>query len=114
MPHAYLGSDHRLYLDYADAATGRTLEVAPGGSYEMCPREPGMPVPPADGRWGEPVLPSVFPSVGAWLGVARELTEPEAVPEPGEPEPESTPETSALPALPGTGDGGQPATDIKE
>ena len=100
---AYLGSDQRFYLDYADAATGRTLEVAPGGTYDVRAREPGMPVPPPDGRWG--------PAQAEPPELTALVTEPD--PEPGDPEPEP-PQTSALPALPGTGDGGQPATDIKE
>ena len=108
MPHAYLGSDDRQYLQYADAATGRTLEVVPGGTYEMRPFEPGLPVPPADGRWG-PASPPPPPA-------RTDLTPKSATPasEPGDPEPESTPQTSALPALPGTGDGDQPATDTPE
>ena len=101
---AYLGHEHRLYLQYADAATGRTLEVAPGGTYDVRPREPGMPLPPGDGRWGpapEPVLTAL-------------VTEPAAPgPEPGDPEP-APPQTSALPALPGTGDGGEPAPSNQE
>lgn len=101
----YLGSDHRFYLDYADAATGRTLEVAPGGSYDVRAREPGMPVPPADGRWAPASPPPL-------TDLAAEDETPG--PEPGNPEPESTPETSALPALPGTGDGGQPAPSNQE
>jgi len=99
---AYLGHDRRFYLDYADGATGRTLEVAPGGGpYDVRPREPGLPLPPGDGRWA-PASPPALTAL-----------------EPGDPEPGETaqpadpapPETSALPALPGTGDGGQPASD---
>lgn len=102
MPHAYLGHENRLYLQYADTATGRTLEVVPGGTYDVRAREPGMPVPPDDGRWG-PASPPPPP----------EQTDPPA--EPGAPDPEpAPPQTSALPALPGTGDGDQPAADTPE
>lgn len=107
MPHPYLGSDHRLYLDYADAATGRTLEVAPGGTYDVRAREPGMPVPPPDGRWG----PAPEPALTALVTEPAEAAA--SGPEPEDPEP-APPQTSALPALPGTGDGGQPATNTKE
>ena len=51
---SYTGSDSRMYMDYRDAYTGRTLEATPGGSYdiEAVPGPAaGLPLPPGDGRW---------------------------------------------------------------
>ena len=50
---AYTGTDARLYPEHRDAATGRTLSVTPGGTYDVT-APPGVPVPPGDGRWGAP------------------------------------------------------------
>jgi hypothetical protein len=50
----YLGSDQRQYMDYLDASTSRMLEAEPGGTYDIqvAPgRDPGLPLPPGDGRW---------------------------------------------------------------
>ena len=51
----YIGGDTRMYLDYVDRFTGRMLEAEPGfGVYDVdvAPgRNPGLPVPPGDGRW---------------------------------------------------------------
>lgn len=94
---SYLGGDHRQYPDYLDAATGRMLEVSPGGTYDVrvAPgRAEGLPLPPGDGRWGH------APALAA-------LAAPEGGPEPGPPpEPES-----ALPSLPGESAPGEPAPD---
>ena len=46
-PYTYLGSDDRRYMDYADASTGRMLEVTPGGGdggvYDVVRRDPAFP-----------------------------------------------------------------------
>ena len=51
----YVGGDTRMYPDYLDRFTGRMLEAEPGaGVYDIdvAPgRNPGLPVPPGDGRW---------------------------------------------------------------
>jgi hypothetical protein len=103
---AYLGSDTRMYLQYADAATGRTLEVTPGGTYDVRTRDPGLPLPPGDGRWGPASPPAL---------TALAVTAPDPEPAAHDDEPETDPpQMSALPALPGTGDGDQPAADTTE
>lgn len=48
---AYLGNQTMLYQGYLDEATGRMLIAGPGNSYEMSAVDPGLPVPPGDGRW---------------------------------------------------------------
>ena len=50
----YTGNDSRYYMAYKDAATGRMLEVSPGGQYDVevaSGQAAGLPVPPGDGRW---------------------------------------------------------------
>ena len=51
----FVGGDTRMYPDYVDRFTGRMLEAEPGiGVYDIdvAPgRNPGLPVPPGDGRW---------------------------------------------------------------
>ena len=52
----YTGTDARTYPDYADTATGRALEPIPGVTYDVrvAPgRNPGLPLPPGDGRWAQ-------------------------------------------------------------
>ena len=75
-PYTYLGSDDRRYMDYADASTGRMLEVTPGGGdggvYDVARRDPALPMPPGDGRWGPATPESVLPPRPP-EGVAREL-----------------------------------------
>lgn len=39
------------YPSYADLETGRMLIADPGGTYRMRAINPGLPVPPDDGRW---------------------------------------------------------------
>jgi hypothetical protein len=55
---AYTGTDARLYPDYADARTGLPLAPVPGGgpydAQAASGSRPGLPVPPADGRWQRP------------------------------------------------------------
>jgi hypothetical protein len=55
MTHArYSGHATALYMDYTDAATGRTLTAEPGQSYDVAPapgRSPGLPLLPGDGKW---------------------------------------------------------------
>ena len=51
---SYTGTDQRSYPDYRDAATGRSLEVSPGGQYNVevaSGQAAGLPLPPGDGRW---------------------------------------------------------------
>ena len=51
---SYTGSDGRMYPDYRDTFTGRTLEAAPGGTYNIeaiSGPAAGLPLPPGDGRW---------------------------------------------------------------
>jgi hypothetical protein len=51
---SYTGSDSRMYMDYRDTYTGRTLEASPGGQYDievMSGQAAGLPLPPGDGRW---------------------------------------------------------------
>ena len=50
----YTGSDSRMYMDYRDALTGRTLEASPGGGpydIEVVVPQALSPLPPGDGRW---------------------------------------------------------------
>jgi hypothetical protein len=49
----YTGTDHRIYLDYRDTLTGRSLEASPGGGpYDIeVASGAGLPLPPGDGRW---------------------------------------------------------------
>ena len=51
----YTGTDQRMYLDYRDVATGRGLEVSPGGGpYDVevaSGQAEGLLLPPGDGRW---------------------------------------------------------------
>lgn len=51
---SYTGTDQRRYPDYRDTATGRSLEVSPGGQYSIevaSGQAAGLPLPPGDGRW---------------------------------------------------------------
>lgn len=62
--YPYLGDQVLTYPGYRDEATERMLTAEPGGSYaivaadESAPDADGnrlpLPVPPTDGRWGEP------------------------------------------------------------
>ena len=90
----YTGSDSRMYLDYRDASTGRTLEASPGGGpYDVevvSGQAPGLPLPPGDGRWeaaltqqvGAPVLADLPPVLAA-MAVAQ-VTPEEAGDSPAE------------------------------
>ena len=75
----YVGPDQRYYMDYRDAATGRVLEVTPGGGpYDVevaSGQAEGLPLPPGDGRWTAPDLLPDF-------AVAPESAAP-AIPEAG-------------------------------
>lgn len=53
MPYQFLGSGTLVYTQYTD--NGRTLVAEPGGLYDPQPAAGAgeMPVPPADGQWGE-------------------------------------------------------------
>jgi len=115
-PYTYLGSDDRRYMDYADASTGRMLEVTPGGGdggvYDVVRRDPAFPLPPGDGRWG-PASPhewSALTEAGAAQDAAAETPAgpgsvlPSLPGESGEHEPE-TPES---------GDGGVAAPSTEE
>jgi len=54
---AYLGTDTRGYVSYADTDTGRMLIADPGGTYGIRAVEEGLAVPPPDGRWASPAEP---------------------------------------------------------
>lgn len=104
---AYLGSDARQYLDYFDARTGRMLEVEPGGGpYDVTARDPDLPLPPGDGRWGPA---TVTPRAGAWTGASREMfpAQDAAAETPAEPEP-------ALPSLPGESSEHEPESPAQD
>jgi hypothetical protein len=48
----YTGSDSRMYPDYRDTLTGRSLEAGPGGGpYDIEAVSGQAPLPPGDGRW---------------------------------------------------------------
>ena len=58
MTYPFTGSDTRIYSQYRDLATDRTLVASPGGSYDMAPAgQYGLPVPPGDGNWGRATTP---------------------------------------------------------
>jgi len=100
----YLGTDSRSYQDYVNAFTGRMLEAEPGfGVYDIqvAPgRNPGLPLPPGDGRWaaappaGEPV-PFASGGLVPQAGSGEPETQDEASPE-GEP---ALPDPAAEPAM---------------
>lgn len=73
---SYLGSDDRSYPAHRDAATGRMLYAAPGGTYDVQPAADPVPVPPNDGRW--------------------EAAEPPAGDPPGDGAGDGTPDAAAL------------------
>ncbi len=54
MRYSFLGTSARMYSQFLDGATGKTLCAEPGGVYDMTPASgcEGMTVPPADGQWG--------------------------------------------------------------
>jgi hypothetical protein len=47
----YTGQSTLGYFSYADLDSGEMLVADPGGSYSIRAVEPGLPVPPGDGRW---------------------------------------------------------------
>lgn len=49
--YMFTGYATRGYPSYADLETGRMLIADPGGTYQMRAINPGLPVPPDDGRW---------------------------------------------------------------
>jgi hypothetical protein len=79
--YPYLGNDTRVYSQYMDVtgdAQG-TLTAEPGGEYAIAPA-PGyegkkgastLSVPPADGRWGDPVKASSNNTVAAKKGASE-------------------------------------------
>jgi hypothetical protein len=98
----YTGTDTRMYPDYADASTGRALEPLPGGVYDVrvAPgRNPGLPLPPGDGRWAP--VPDDAEQIADLIADAEAAgAAPDAEPEP-DPEPAGAPEEPAeLPAEP--------------
>jgi hypothetical protein len=112
---AYVGSDPRSYADYLNALSGRMLEVQPGGAYDVhvAPgRNPGLPLPPGDGRWApfaaEPPEPA-----GSDEGVAEPPAGPPVPDVPAEPEngPEAPPDLSSLPD---ENSPGEPAPDVDQ
>jgi hypothetical protein len=50
-PFTYTGVSTLGYLSYADTGTGKMLVADPGGSYGIRAIDPGLAVPPPDGRW---------------------------------------------------------------
>ena len=77
----YIGSARHIYMDYVDAATGRTLEAEPGRTYDIqrAPgRHPGLAAIPGDRRWT------------AWTLPAPALTDLELPPPPDAGEPTTT------------------------
>lgn len=89
----YLGQDTRSYPDYKDALTGRMLEAAPGNTVydiHVAPgRAGGLPLPPGDGRWA--AAPARTPAASGRT-------------------PRTGRNSSALPPLPGTSTGSNPAS----
>ena len=89
----YTGSDGRMYPDYRDAPTGRTLEASPGGTYDIevaSGQAEGLPLPPGDGRWAPVLIQQVeapvladLPPVLAAMAVAQ-VTPEEAGDSPAE------------------------------
>jgi hypothetical protein len=53
-PFNYTGVSTLGYFSYADTGTGKMLVADPGGSYSMRAIDPGLAVPPPDGRWAIP------------------------------------------------------------
>ena len=97
----YVGSDARSYGDYLDASTGRMLEAEPGelAVYDVLVapgRNPGLPLPPGDGRWaavgmaGGGLMPEATAEDSSDEGGADDA--PGAAEPPAEPEPEAAPE----------------------
>jgi len=78
----YTGTDHRMYLDYRDTYTGRSLEASPGGQYDVESVSGQAPLPPGDGRWVAAVArEGVFevPAPPPWVPVPPvPAAEPEA------------------------------------
>ena len=61
--YPYYGTDQRFYTQYMEVLPDggqRPLTAEPGGSYVIIrsPGNPGVPVPPGDGRWGNPASSS--------------------------------------------------------
>ena len=54
MRYPFLGTSGRMYGQFLDSATGKTLQAEPGGVYDMVPAagQEDMTVPPQDGLWG--------------------------------------------------------------
>jgi hypothetical protein len=50
-PFTYTGVSTLGYFSYADTGTGKMLVADPGGSYSIRAIDPGLAVPPPDGRW---------------------------------------------------------------
>ena len=46
----FIGQQTTGWYRYRDAATGSMLVADPGGTYQIRPLEPDLPVPP-DGQW---------------------------------------------------------------
>ena len=76
---AYAGHEALTFSDYIDLNTGKTLHAVPGGTYDLAPAS-GRVVPEVPEPWFVPVALPGAP--GLWMGVSRELTEPEPDPDP--------------------------------
>lgn len=44
--HQYMGSETKIFLQYLDGITGKTLEAVPGQSYDVQPTLPTLPAVP--------------------------------------------------------------------
>lgn len=54
--YAYIGHQVLLYQQYVDVDTGRMLTAEPAdppNTYNMASVDGNLPVPPADGKWGD-------------------------------------------------------------
>lgn len=89
----YNGAFPVIYPDYVDAATGKTLTVVPGESYEPAAapgRIRGLPAVPGDGRWGPSMSGPGWEPLEALL---TELTMAPAFPAGTDPVPAAEPVT---------------------
>jgi hypothetical protein len=106
----YVGGDARGYGDYLNAATSRMLEVEPGANavYDVIHapgRNPGLPLPPGDGRWI--AISALEPQAEPRDETAAEVAPDDAQDAPEAPEGEPAHEDAPEPEEPAA----EPATD---